>query len=321
MLLARDIIKLTGGIPWWLSDPRNITLLQIFRCLRIIGHTSGWSSPHDPTAVDEHEIDTQEVPFQRTIVDGLEDEIITNVLDQSCEYTLDISFGVSMKTLRYLNQTVALSKIKAKLQPAGSWPNKYREELQSLENELFNVMDDVEALDGQLLLDMPSRQDVSDVVANEIKMNHMWAFHYAVALFFRRALCDGRSTFHYPPPKGSESTQRPSGQYLVSKALEHLENIDALAIGIPTANTLWPGFIAAVEATDMELRHRALIWFARARRHGIGNITKSKDIVLETWRRVDRTYSQEARRGLSSELGPVDWRKVMHEKSIYIMLT
>jgi hypothetical protein len=108
----------------------------------------------------------------------------------------------------------------------------------------------------------------------------------------------------------------------VSKALEHLENIDALTVDVPVANTLWPGFIAAAEAVDTDLRHRVLVWFARAKRHGIGNILAAKTLVLEVWRRVDRLAGATAKqRDHKTELGPVDWRDVMREKGLYIMLT
>jgi hypothetical protein len=89
--------------------------------------------------------------------------------------------------------------------------------------------------------------------------------------------------------------------------LRCLDNIDAISSGMANASTLWRRFIAAVEAIDMELRHRALILFARALRHGIGNTAKAKALVLEVWRRVDRqSWVNPEKEKLSSELGSID---------------
>ena len=123
-----------------------------------------------------------------------------------------------------------------------------------------------------------------------------------------------------PPPP--QPWTRLSGQELVSKAFEHLENVDALSADIPIANTLWPGFIAAIEAVDMPLRHRAMVWFARDKRHGIGNIAKAKELVMEVWRTVDRqAWVGPERKGSRQELGHVDWRDVMRDRDMYFMLT
>ena len=100
---------------------------------------------------------------------------------------------------------------------------------------------------------------------------------------------------------------------------------DTLTPSLPISNTLWPGFIAATEAIDTSLRHRALAWFIRAKRHGIGNIDEAKKLVMEVWRRQDRERyvvgEREGVQGLRGELGDVDWRRVMREMGVWVMLT
>lgn len=63
----------------------------------------------------------------------------------------------------------------------------------------------------------------------------------------------------------------------------------------------------------------------RARRHGIGNIEQAEGLVREVWRRVDREryvpVEREGERGLRGELGGVDWRAVMRECGVWVMLT
>ncbi|KAG4426970.1 hypothetical protein IFR05_017547, partial [Cadophora sp. M221] len=140
------------------------------------------------------------------------------------------------------------------------------------------------------------QKGIPQIITDEIKENHVWAFHYSVILFFRRALSHTLPPPHPPSPPStstSSSSQHPTpehvpSQTLISHALLHLENIDSLTSSTPISNTLWPAFIAAAEAVDTSLRHRALAWFVRARRHGIGNIEQAERLVREVWRRTDR---------------------------------
>ena len=320
LLLCKTVIELTGGQSWWLSDSVSMTLLQIFQCLNIVGRTSGYFEAPS-SAVDELETDgsseaEDNLPDGRPMVGH---ELLQTSQRSTPEYTLDISFGISIKTLSYLHRIVMLSKVKSTLRPGQEWPHKAKEELIKLEHEMFTDMESA-CLDTSSS-NQATFEGVSQLVANEIKENHMLAFHYSTATFFRRAICNG--TADIVPAMGGAVGQeldvRPSGQSLVSKALEHLENIDALAGDLAIANTLWPGFIAAAEAVDWKLRRRALTWFSRARRHGIGNITKAKALVQEIWRRVDRLMSEDHEQHL--DLGQVDWREVMHDMGMYIMLT
>ncbi|KAL2421123.1 hypothetical protein ABEF91_008336 [Exophiala dermatitidis] len=331
---AKDIIERTGGSQWWLSEPARATLLQIFRCLRIVSETSGWTDRKERTQGPKRSSDDPNSKPEEPVAPS------------PYEYTLDVSFGISMKTLWCLNKIVDLAAIKAAAAPGDCWWKDHSSDLCKLEKELFDLMEDPYAFADDESVVIPQSTDdqtsyggqntpgkspqdrfqpftfgVPQVVSEEIRENHLWAFHYSVALFYRRAICGGGN--NTTSPVATDSTAHcPSGQHLVSKVLDHLENIDALTVGTPVANTLWPGFIAAVEAVNTELRHRVLVWFARAQRHGIGNIAAAKSLVLEVWRRLDRqTYYNHDRNESPTELGSVDWRDVMREKGMYIMLT
>lgn len=228
-----------------------------------------------------------------------------------------------MKTLRCLDQIAELSRIKSAIPRGGSWPADKIPALVSLEAELFETLEETEAsADHESPYPNPLG-NVSNYIGEVMKENHILAFQYSAAIYFRRALCDGSARIT-PSVAGrpGEEKPRPTGQFLVSKALDYLENIDALSRNIAAANTLWPGFVAAVEAVDTDLRHRALIWLARAKRHGIGNIAQATSLLMEVWRRVDRQFvASRDQDGLQFELGSVDWREVMREKRMYIMLT
>jgi hypothetical protein len=317
---------LTEGPGWWLADSASTTLFQNFRCLQIIALTSGWKLPlldQQEDNVSSQRARVLEITTQDDY--SLPPENFTIMSSPPCEYTLDVTFGVSMTTLRCLNKIHDLIKIKNDIKRGEFWPDRSAEEFFKLEAEIFDALDEPDGFSAQQPLES-GHPGISDYVSREIMENHVWAFHYSTAIFLRRALCDGQSTIKTPRRAGADLTStetgKPTAQYLVAKALEHLENVDALSSEMAIANTLWPGFIAAVEAVDMDLRHRALIWFGRAKRHGIGNIAKAKALVMEVWRRVDRqTWAAPENKHLRSELGNVDWREVMQEKGMYIMLT
>ncbi|KAH8891128.1 hypothetical protein GQ53DRAFT_865866 [Thozetella sp. PMI_491] len=330
--LCKQIVRHTGGLSWWLSDTSSATLVQIFRCLDIVAHTSGWrflqEAQQDMFEGDESSavgIDALSSPSSGN--DTPEADPMGPVFALAPKYTLDVTFGVSMKTLACLDRIVALSKAKAGFAAGEGWSTAHVDQLINLEADIFDTLEDPEALSNPSDAAAVGLQEgISSYVSQEIKHNHVWAFHYSSAVFYRRALCDGGATVQPLAPVSATVRerweQRPSGQALVSKALEYLENVDALSSDIAIANTLWPGFIAAIEASDMPLRHRALIWFTRAKRHGIGNIVKAKDLVMEVWRRVDRqTWVNPTRKNLESELSHTDWRQVMRDTGMYIMLT
>lgn len=339
--MCKQVIDMTGGLSKWVTNPTCVTLLQIFRCLQIVASTSDRSIDTTDLLLEDdlsqREQDKQPYGAQQgsnTPSDANIDREMSLSVCTRAAYPLDVTFGVSLKTLRCLTRINDLSRFKTTHPRGQSWPPEQQANLQTLEKEIFGALDDP-AMFANLSDSGPSDvEGVSDCVADFIQENHLWAFHYATAIFFRRAIFSGNQ----PAPsklsdlagRSTESeTNRPSGQYLVSKTLEYLENIDAVSREVGVANTLWPGFIAAVEAVHIELRHRALVWLSRAKSHGIGNISQAMSLVMEVWRRVDRLIfrrhggedmgSQKV--SMDFELASVDWREVMRERDMYIMLT
>ena len=165
------------------------------------------------------------------------------------------------------------------------------------------------------------------VVSEEVIGNHQKSFHYAVLLYFNRvfhgAYCANPKQFRSSTAQAHAWAEEDCQGY-VGVVLDCLENIDCITrdTHIRPANTLWPAFIAAVEAVNVDLRHRALIWLSKASQRGLGNVSRAKEVVMETWRRVDRIWDSDAERPLVRQgLGPVDWREIMQQKGSYIMLT
>jgi hypothetical protein len=81
--------------------------------------------------------------------------------------------------------------------------------------------------------------------------------------------------------------------------------------------SLWPAFIAAVEAYADEDLIAAKTWLERATQFGLGNRLYVKRVVEEVWHRR-KMLSRES--GIEPGLIIVDWRQVMVEFSIDILL-
>jgi hypothetical protein len=240
-------------------------------------------------------------------------------------YILDISFGIGLGTISVLNKVIQLARICSAYEDPSSWPQSLADTIDALETHLYATEANSTAF-KRTARDDPAPFKISSesskarqpsitlprIISDELIENHQWAFHYAVIIFFHRAI--------RPCPSKLRASRIKTPQRCVGKVFDRLENIDCLTRGtsVRPADTLWPAFIAACEAIEVPLRHRALIWFARAGKRGIGNIAAAKELVMEVWRRVDRMVDDE---GNDGALGPVDWRGVMEDMEWKIMLT
>jgi hypothetical protein len=273
-------------------------------------------------------------------------------------YILNSSFGIASQTMSLLHQAVQLGSSYAAHPQSSTWPesllnatDKVAKGLQSIEQDKSSFAADrclsslLPFFDGESAPlgsttttvtndDLQQRggaqEHLPKAVREEIMENYQWAFHTAVVLYFHRAVPapyfsalldrDGGTSSPRRRQMGSLPLVEENCQALVERLMDHLENIDCLTEGtkIRPAMALWPAFIAAVEAIDVELRHRALAWFSKAMKKGIGNIPRAKEVVMATWRETCRRLDGEPapERGLS----PVDWRLVMKDSGHIIML-
>ena len=81
--------------------------------------------------------------------------------------------------------------------------------------------------------------------------------------------------------------------------------------------TVWPAFVAAVEACDDADLEAAKTWLDEAMQVGMGNRTQVRTVVEEVWRRR-RDLSQKV--GLPLDQCCIDWREVMQDLDIDILL-
>ena len=351
--LAKRIVRVTGGREFWSLTSCSKALIQILRCYELVG-SSVLSPSHEP-ALDSNGNDDPNT-LDRSVDEALcaadldsTSDTLRSAQDLSYDdqYILDLSFGLSRETFALLRDTLELGRRCVKPRDTSTWLDSILDAARSLKQRLTNAdaeMGDFPAnrLPDLALPDLEGRDTFSDVlrppidnnsylppiVSQEALNNHQKSFHYAVVLYFYRIIytlraeCPKRFTWPRKAATELDDLLASDCQLHVGKIFDCLETVDAVttdAVARPV-NTLWPAFIAAAEATKIELRQRALIWLARAARRGLGNIMRSKDVVMETWRRVDRLQEAKNRTMTGPGLGPVDWRSIMEERGAYIML-
>lgn len=125
------------------------------------------------------------------------------------------------------------------------------------------------------------------------------AFYYACHIYFSRAL---------------QKLSPRSIQHLVRQCLEHIEAANDLEVELNLSGLFWPGFIAACEAEDADLRLRATRYIdRREQRLGLSNVAIAKRVVLTVWNRRDKADEDGARR--------IYWYDIMAELGIDILLS
>ncbi|PKY09428.1 hypothetical protein P168DRAFT_301923 [Aspergillus campestris IBT 28561] len=133
----------------------------------------------------------------------------------------------------------------------------------------------------------------------ELARYQLNAFIFATYIYLYRALLD-------VPPKRVA--------VYVSLTFDNITAFSALSSG---NISLWPAFIAAVEAyttRDMESSRR---WLEQSTHFGLGNRLAVKSIIEEVWRRRDAFCTE---RGMDTGLVAVDWRDVIRDLGMDILL-
>ncbi|KIW40634.1 uncharacterized protein PV06_07815 [Exophiala oligosperma] len=357
--MAKRIVQKTGGERFWTSTHETSVLYQIFRCYDMVASTTR-SGPNDPSSQNSSQkstgsvaSDQSESPSDESANEGLLDTatLREDVFPYQGHYILDTTFGIGLRTMSLLHRTIRLSMLCAQHKARSSrWPDDLSQDVGALRNQLHRIAENpasfIPSVSGhQMVPRLDSRECRATVaslgsstqprslfpgvICDELMENHQWAFHYAVIVYYYRVFSTLSAALQQQQQQHNiieADNSDANCQRYVDKILERLENIDCLTRGtdVRPANTLWPAFVAAAEAVNVDLRHRALLWFSRAARQGIGNIPRAKHLTMEIWRRVDRQLPpDEPSSSFSSNqgLGPVDWREVMEELGSLIMLT
>lgn len=81
--------------------------------------------------------------------------------------------------------------------------------------------------------------------------------------------------------------------------------------------SIWPAFIAAVEAYEEEDKTQAGLWLDWATSFGLGSRILVRKVVEEVWRRREEIAEDQ---GISLGTVIVDWRKIMYELGCDVLL-
>jgi hypothetical protein len=351
--LAKRIVLETGRYEFWSLTPCSKAFIQILQCYDLMASTI-LSSPNQPPS------DSNGVTSPTTTHHSVEELLHTpdtgvasdtvpnsNKMGYDDQYILDLSFGLSRETFALLRDTMELGRQCAKPGHTTTWLQGTLDAARLLKERLSNAdaeMGDFPAnqlsdlnlpdFDGRGNSSMISGTSIENnsalppIISQEALENHQKSFHYAVLLYFYRLIYALRAECLQESPRPLKAIAEldeilaEDCQLYVGKIFDCLESVDAVTTDTTAraGNTLWPAFIAAVEATKVELRQRALIWLARAARRGLGNLARWKEVIMETWRRVDRMHETRTRQTPGKGLAPIDWRLIMEERGAYIML-
>jgi hypothetical protein len=131
-------------------------------------------------------------------------------------------------------------------------------------------------------------------IAEEVSRHHACTLYLATYIYFKCSL---------------KRLPSSSVQDLVRQSVDHFDGIEELAADLNVSGFLWPLFITAWEADEEDLRVRIKIHFEKRQRLGIANVTKSRKVVDEVWRRRDQGCAD------------VFWHEVMAELGIDILLS
>ncbi|RVX73278.1 hypothetical protein B0A52_02920 [Exophiala mesophila] len=170
-----------------------------------------------------------------------------------------------------------------------------------VDETLESILSQLNCCRNQTLGDM-----VEDEYANQqpslqtlLERSQNKAFIYATYIYLYRTLFD-------VPPR--------SVRGYVAETLRHVDDFFSLSGG---NFSIWPAFIAAVEAYTVDDMAAARRWLERSTSFGMGNRESVEKVVREVWR-----TREERCEALDIDLGiiAVDWREVMREMDCDVLL-
>jgi hypothetical protein len=156
----------------------------------------------------------------------------------------------------------------------------------------------LDELEDQLLSHTPEHLNLDSLVdprARELARHHAFIFHYASLIHFQRTV-----------------RQTPSSalQDLVTRAIEHFEEIERLGADMIGCTLIWPPLVVACECESPDLQARILAWYKLKRRHGFMNLEISKYVAQEVWRRRESGVTET----------DVRWQDILADMQLDIVL-
>lgn len=198
--------------------------------------------------------------------------------------TPDFGFtiGASKKVLQCISQITDLS-----YEIAGGEP-------------IDHIMPDLKSITG-FLDDYHASQSIPDGRTEKTPQHYQTlAFVSAAKIYLHRVIFNA-------PPKSVQS--------LVSSMLEQVMKFRR--VDSQNNFSIWPAFIAAVEAYTEQDMKDAEKWLDWSSTFGMGNRTSIASVVREAWQRREE---KSARLGLDKGLVCVDWRELMDELGHDVLL-
>ncbi|OGM39530.1 hypothetical protein ABOM_011912 [Aspergillus bombycis] len=140
---------------------------------------------------------------------------------------------------------------------------------------------------------------VPKLKSEELARYQLHAFVYATYIYLYRALLD-------VPPKR-----------VAAYVSLTFDNITAFAAQSSGNFSLWPAFIAAVEAYTVGDLESSCRWLEQSTHFGLGNRLAVRSIIEEVWQRRDALCGES---GIDPGLAAVDWRDVARDLGVDVLL-
>lgn len=284
---ARTLLKTRQTAkPWMESDFACISTQSLF-IISIIEQTTNCLDQEDPAS--ENVLREDETLFQRD-----------STLLASISSTLD--FGFTIGATKEVIQCVSRTTILARSVRSEGLTSAMDDEVASILACLRNCESSLDALNTLSgLSSITMTVDGVEQRATQLSATYhqLKAFILGCYIYFYRVI------FNLPPQR---LTSR------VASAFQHVASFSDCNTG---NFSLWPAFIAAVEAyttTDITLAQK---WLDHTLSFGLGSRLLVKRVVEEVWHR--RRIIADAT-NVDQGLVPVDWREVMRDLNIDVLL-
>lgn len=114
--------------------------------------------------------------------------------------------------------------------------------------------------------------DSTSTIAEKHTHHYSWAYHHACRVYFEREI---------------RSTPSSSLQNQIKEGLSHFEEISALERTGDVCGLLWPVFVLACEAEQLDLRQRFTNILRQTEALGIANVQRAAKAIHQVWQQID----------------------------------
>lgn len=266
-------------IPWNTTELASVSL-QCLNIIKIIGETA--------TGIF-NDVDSREESFDDPFQDS--DTSLSSLI--SATPAFGFTLGASKPILD------CISKINKLQQNASQWNNETFPQRDDILEDILTQLNSCRRKTLHSLHVEGSSPPQGPTEETPEVLHQVKAFLFATYIYLYRTIFDS-------PPANV--------RHYVSETLHHVDAYYSKSSG---NFSIWPAFIAAVEAYTPEDLEAAQRWLHRSTCYGMGNRQALRQVVEEVWR---RRAEMSGLVGVERGVIAVDWRKVMKDMNLDVLI-